>query len=151
MSAEQYIPEKYITTADAYDSQVISEELQKKLTGEEKKRFQQWVREANDKVETSLFPNSDVIPLEFGTTIYTYAKDAAINWVTWKKRDWTGSLNAKDAKSDFKENIALAKEVLKRTPTLREEPIQKADHTDSLLDYKIPYSQTQGYPPDILY
>ncbi len=98
-----------------------------------------------------MFPDSDVIPLVEGTEIFTYVKDAAINWVMYKKRNYTGSINAKESKQDFNENIELAQTYLKRQPTSKNLPIQVAEVTSSLDDFKIPYSQTQGYPPEILY
>lgn len=151
MSVEAYIPEKYLTKPEAYDECGINETLQADLTQAEKARFAGWVREGNNKVETNLFPDSDSIPLVKGTPIFTYARDAVINWVQYKRRNYTGSINAKESKNDFLDNIKLAKELLKRTPTEKNIPIQKAEVTDSLENYKIPYSQTQGYPPDILY
>ncbi len=147
----QYIPQKYISTADAFDSQGISEVLQKTMSSEERKRYSDWVREANNKVETNLFEYSDVIPLEEGTTIFTYAKDAAINWVRYKQRDRIGSPNAKNAKNDFKENISDARKLLEKTPTERQEPIQEAETTEFGEEYQPGYSQTQGYPEDLLF
>jgi hypothetical protein len=147
-----YIPEKYITTATAMDSLGITEALQKTITPEEKKRYQDWVRDANNKVEASLFPDSDSIPLTFGNPEYTYARSAAINWVLYKRRNYTGSKNAADSKADFEADIELCRQYLKRIPTAKNIPIQLAETTDVVADnYKIPYSQTQGYPPDILY
>jgi len=147
----KYIPQKYITTADAFDSQGITEKLQKNMSSEERKRYQDWVREANDRVEIELFEYSDVIPLVEGTTIFTYAKDAALNWVRYKQRNRIGSSNAKDSKDDYKENIVLAKKLLARTPTERQAPIQEAETTDFNNQYQFGYSQTQGYPTEFLY
>lgn len=147
----KYIPQKYIITADAFDSQGITETLQKTMSGEERKRYQDYVREANDKVETKLFEFSDVIPLVKGTPIFTYAKDAALNWVLYKQRNRIGSVNAKDSKEDFKENIEDAQRLLAMTPTERQIPIQESDTTDFNNEYQFGYSQTQGYPTDFLY
>lgn len=151
MSAEPYIPEPYITTADAYDAVGITEAKQKTLTAEVKKRYQQWVRETNDKIENELFPDADAIPLVEGSKEYTYAKDAGINWIKYKQRSRTGSANAKEAKADYRENIDLAKQYLKRVPTEKNMPIIVAETTNSLEDHQFGYSQTQGYPPDTLY
>lgn len=151
MSTEAYIPDKYITTADVFDYVGIDEKLQKSITENERKRYQGWVREANNIVETGLFPDSDVIPLEFGSAVYTYARSAALNWVLYKKRDYTGSRNAVNAKSDFQMDLKLAQNYLKRTPTQKNEPIQETEVTNFENSFIIPYSQTQGYPPDILY
>ena len=151
MSVAPYIPRKYITTADVFDLMGISEEKQKTISAEERKRYATWVREANTNVETDLFGSSDVMPLTEGSTTYTYAKSAAYNWVLYKKRDYSGSRNAPAAKSDYLADINRAKKVLEQTPSKRTEPIQKALTTDSLEDLIIPYSQTLGYPPDLLY
>lgn len=147
----KYIPQKYITTADAFDSQGISESIQKTMSSEERKRYQDWVREANDRVETELFESSDVIPLVEGTKVFTYAKDAALNWVRYKQRNNIGSPNAKDSKADYKDNIVLAKKVLAFTPTERQEPIQEPVTTDFNDQYQLGYSQTQGYPEELLF
>ncbi len=117
--SSQYIPQKYISTADALDSQGISEAIQKTMSAEERKRYSDWVREANNKVETNLFEFSDVIPLEKNTSIFTYAKDAALNWVRYKQRNRIGSPNAKDSKQDYQDNIDSAKKLLAKTPTKR--------------------------------
>jgi hypothetical protein len=151
MSAEPYIPEKYISVPNAMDSLGITEALQKTITPEEKKRYQDWTRNANNAVEVELFPDSDAIPLVEGTPEYTYARSAAIHWVLYERRNYTGSRNAKDAKEDFNNDIEKVKQYLKRVPSDKNMPIQLADTTNSLDDYKIPYSQTQGYPPSILY
>lgn len=151
LSTEPYIPAKYLTVPDVFDLMGISEEKQKTIAAEENKRYQTWVREANNNVETELFADSDVIPLTEGTPIFTYAKSAAYNWVLYKKRDFAGSKNAPAAKNDYDRAIKLAKQLLKMTPSKRAEPIQKAQTGDSLEDLIIPYSQTLGYPPDLLY
>ncbi len=131
--------------------QGITETIQKTMSAEERKEFQGWVRQANNLVETSLFEDSDVIPLENGTPIFAYAKDSANYWVTYKRRSKLGSINAKDAERDFDRSIKLAKILLKKTPTERNEPIQEPVTTDFGEQYQISYSQTQGYPPDFLY
>lgn len=151
MSLAPYTPGKILTTADVFDLMGISEEKQKTISAEEKKRYQTWVREANNLVETELFPDSDVIPITEGTPLYTYVKSAAYNWVLYKKRDYSGSKNAPAAKDDYKYNIRLAKKLVAMTPSKRDEPIQEVEVTDSLEEVIIPYSQTLGYPPDLLY
>ena len=151
LSSEKYIPEKYITTADAFDSQGISEVQQKTITAEERKRYSDWTRQANDLIETELFPDSDVIPLEKGTQIFTYAKDACIHWITYKRRSWLGSINAKAAKEDYHSSIKLDKALLQRLPTAKTIPIQEAETTDFGRQYQIGFSQSQGFPTDLLY
>lgn len=151
MSTPPYIPAKYITSSDAFDHLGISEEKQKTISAEERKRYAGWVREANDLVESGLFGASDVIPLAAGSKEFTFAKMAALNWVVYKKRDFAGSKNAPAARKDYHLNLEYCKHLLERIPTKRTEPIQKAETTDSLEDLIIPYSQTLGYPPDLLY
>ena len=146
-----YIPEKYLTTSEAFDHIGISEEKQKTISAEERKRYASWVREANSKVETELFPDFDVIPITANTPLFTYVRSAALNWVVYKKRDYSGSKNARDAKNDYDRDIKLAKTLVAMTPSKRDEPIQETQITDSLEELIIPYSQTLGYPPDLLY
>jgi len=149
--AEPYIPEKYISVPNAMDSLGITAKLQKTITPEEKKRYQDWTRNANNRIEAALFPDGDDTPLVEGTKEYTYARSAGIHWVLYERRNYTGSKNAADAKEDYEADIKLVQEYLKRLPSKKNEPIQLAEVTDSLEDYILPYSQTQGYPPDILY
>lgn len=151
MSVEEYIPEKYITTSEVFDHFGITEAKQQSMTEIERNRYRNWVRKANNRVETELFPDSDSIPLTFGDAIFTYARDAALDWVVYQKRDYAGSRNALSAKNDYDRDIKLAKSYLKRTPTKKNEPIQAPVTTDTLSDFIIPYSQTQGFPLDTLY
>lgn len=152
MSAEPYIPEKYVSVPNAMDSLGITEALQKTITPEEKKRYQDWTRNANIRVELELFPDGDAIPLVEGSNEYTYARSAAIHWILYERRNYTGSQNAKDSLAAYEKDIELCKQYLKRVPSNKNMPIQKAETTDSVGDdYIIPYSQTQGYPPGILY
>ncbi len=149
--SEPYIPEKYISVPNAMDSLGISAALQKTITPEEKKRYQDWTRNANNRIEAELFPDGDAIPLVEGTKEYTFARSAGVHWVLYERRNYTGSDNAKDAKEDYEKDIELVKTYLKRLPSDKNAPIQLPEVTDSLENFIIPYSQTQGYPPDILY
>lgn len=151
MSTAPYIPEKYLSTADAFKHFGITEEDQKDISAEERTRYQNWVRSGNDLVETSLINFSEQIPLESGSQEFTYAKDAALAWVIYKKRDKEGAKNAGAAKSEALMYIDKIVQLLKFKPTTRTVPIQLADVTDIAADYEIPYSATQGYPPDQLY
>ncbi len=148
---DQYTPLRYITVTEALDAVGVTKEQQKSISQADRDQYQSWTKEANTLIESSLFPDSDIIPLDEGSKEFTFAKQAAKQWVIYKKRDLVGSINAGAAKKDFELNIKLAKQYLKRVPTLKDEPIQKADVTDSLEDFIIPYSQTQGYPVDLLY
>ncbi len=151
MSTAPYIPEKYLTTPDAFKYFGITEEEQQNISAEERTRYQNWVRSANDLVETSLINYSEQIPLEVGSQEFTYAKDAALSWVVYKKRDKEGAKNASSAKSEALMYIDKIIELLKFKPTTRTQPIQIADVTDITEEYELGYSQTQGYPPEQLY
>jgi len=151
MSTQPYIPEKYLTTSDAFKHFGITEEEQQNISAEERTRYQNWVRSANDLVETSLINYTDQIPLEVGSQEFTYAKDAALSWVVYKKRDKEGAKNASSAKSEALMYIDKIIELLKFKPTTRTIPIQTADVTDVVADYELGYSQTQGYPEDQLF
>lgn len=151
MSLAPYTPQKVLTVSDVLDLLGFTEAQQQTISAEERNRYQTWVREANNNVETDLFLDADVIPLTEGSTIYTYAKSAAYNWVVYKKRDFAGSKNAPAAKDDYKTDINRAKRLLQMTPTKRDEPIQLPLTTDSLEDFIVPYSQTLGYPQDLLF
>jgi len=151
MSTSPYIPEKYLTTADAFKHFGITEEDQKSISAQERTRYQNWVRSANDLIETSLINYSDQLPLETGSQEFTYAKDAALSWVTYKKRDKEGAKNAGSAKSEALMYLDKIIELLKFRPTTRTVPIQIADVTDVVADYELGYSQTQGFPEEQLY
>jgi len=148
---DQYTPLRYITVTEAFDAVGVTKEQQKSVSQADRDQYQSWTKEANTLVESSLFPDADIIPLAEGSKEFTFAKQAAKQWVIYKKRDLVGSINAGAAKKDFELNIKLAKQYLKRVPTLKDEPILLADVTDSLDAFEIPYSQTQGYPIDLLY
>lgn len=115
-----------------------------------KARFLNWIKEANNNVETDLFPNSDVIPLDPTSEVYSYAKSAALNWLVYKNRDLAGSKNASAAKKDYEDDIERAKQFLKKTPTNKTYPIG-VDRTDVLNTYLIPYSENGGWPQGFLY
>lgn len=151
MSVAAYTPQKIITVSDVLDLFGFTEAQQQTLSAEERNRYQTWVREANTNVETDLFLDSDVTPVTEGTPVHTYAKSAAYNWVVYKKRDFAGSKNANAAKDDYKTDINRAKRFLQMTPTKKGEPIQLPVTTDSLEDFIVPYSQTLGYPQDLLF
>lgn len=120
------------------------------MSNEDKVKYQNWVIEANNQVEADLFPLAEEIPLEKDSKEFAFAQSAALNWVVYKKRDLAGSRNAAAAKKDYEDDIERVKNYLRKKPTTRTNPIHTKT-SDSLDDYLIPYSQTQGVPPDILY
>lgn len=149
-TADDYNSYRYVKFNDVLDVLGFSKTVQQSLTNEVRARYLAWTKEANNKVEALLFPFSDAIPLTPGSQAEAYARSAALNWVVYKKRDREGSRNAKSAQEDFDKDIAMCRELLKFTPTQRETPAL-TQTSDSLADFIIPYSQTMGYPPDLLY
>jgi len=147
----EFETDKYITLADFLDRIGIKEADQDQLTTELRNRYQRFVDESNAAIEAELINLSATIPLKADSKELTYSQHAAMHWAIYLKRDFVGSRNAKNAKADYEKDINLLKELLKFEPTDRTIPIQIAETTDSLVDVIIPYSQTQGYPPELLY
>lgn len=150
MSSTNYISEKYITVDDALLHLGFTSAQIKAMLDPERTRYINWTTEANNKVEADTFPYSDNTPLVKGTKEYTFAKSAALNWVVYKKRDKEGSKNATNAKNDYDRDIKEVKNLLSKTPSLKMDPIGTLT-TDSTADIIRPYSQYQGFPPDILF
>ena len=146
-----YEPQKYITPADVFDHLGISEAEQKKLADGNRKKYDSWIKEANSLVNTSLINYTQQIPLIENTEEFYYAQSAALNWVIYKKRDKEGSKNAYNAKADFEMNIKKIVELLKFKPTGRTAPPAMEIVTDFEGQYLLGFSQTQGYPPDLLF
>ena len=98
----QYVPEKYITLDDAlvHLGWTVTQinDIDKKV----KDRYQNWVREANNSIELTLFRLGADSPLPQDSREYAYAKQGALDWVVYKQRDKEGSKNAVNAKDDFK-------------------------------------------------
>lgn len=101
----EYIPAKYITYQDALEHIGFTKVQINTITEEEKQRYQNWTREANNLVESTLFKVGNTVPLAATSNEFTYAKSAALNWVVYKKRDKEGSQNARNAKDDHTENL----------------------------------------------
>jgi len=77
-----------------------------------KNRYSNWVREANNLVESTIFKVSDGTPLDADTKEFTYAISAALDWVVYKKRDKEGSQNARDARKDHEMNLQMITDYL---------------------------------------
>ena len=150
MSTADYVPEKYITLDDALKHFGWTQQQINDIDAPTKQRYERWVREANNNVEGFLFQFSDVIPLADGSKELTYVKSAALNWVVYKKRDKDGSKNAGSALKDYDRDLAMVANLISKEPSKRYDPIA-AITTDVTADIIIPYSQTQGYPPDLLF
>jgi len=114
-----FVPEKYVTLNDALEHLGWTKVQINTITEIEKNRYQNWVREANNLVETTLFKVGNESPLLETSKEYAYAKAAALNWVVYKKRDKEGSQNAVNAKSDHKDNLNMLISLLTATRTDR--------------------------------
>jgi len=112
-----YVPEKYITLQDSLEHLGWTTVQINAIPKVEKDRFQNWVRQANNLIEGILFKFSDGTPLLPTTREYSYAIQAALDWVVYKKRDKEGSKNATSAKEDHKDNLTMLESLLtaKRT------------------------------------
>lgn len=150
MSADDYNSYRYVKFNDVLDVLGFSKMQQEQLSNEIRARYLAWTKEANNKVEAELFPYSDVIPLTSGSKEEAFARSAALNWVIYKKRDREGSRNAKEARENYDSDIEMCKNLLKFTPTQRQAPAL-TQTSDSLSNFIVPYSQTQGYPTDLLF
>lgn len=152
MSTPNYISEKYVTTDDALLHLGFTPDQIKALPGTERTRYQNWVTEGNNKFEADTFPYTDNTPVLKGTKEYTFAKSAVLNWIVYKKRDKEGSKNASSARKDYEDDVQRVITLLSKSPTNKMYPIQKDNFTtDSTADIITPYSQTQGFPPSLLY
>jgi len=141
---------RYITVIEGFAHLGYSPDDIATLDEVTRARFLNWIKEANNNVETDLFPQSDVIPLDPTSQVYSYAKSAALNWLIYKNRDLEGSKNASAAKKDYQDDIERAKQFLAKTPTDKMYPLGVAQ-TDVLSTYLIPYSENGGWPTGFLY
>lgn len=116
-----YIPEQYVTLQDALENLGWTAAQINAMSAQERSRYQDWVREGNNLVETTLFKVGNDTPLSSTSKEYTYAKSAALNWVIYKKRDKEGSKNSKNAKDDHKADLDMIIELLTATRTTRTE------------------------------
>lgn len=114
-----YTPEKYITLQDSLEHLGFTVVQINALSKTEKDRYQNWVRQGNNKIEGVLFRYSNGTPLLPTTREYAYAIATALDWVVYKKRDKEGSRNAADAKADHKENLDMLISLLVATRTDR--------------------------------
>ena len=150
ISNEDYIPKKYITLDDVLGHLGFNQSQIAVMASTDRERYLIWQKEANSRVETDLYPYSDDIPLDVSSMQLTYARSAALNWIMYKKRDKEGSKNAINSKNDYDRDIKAIRLMLARTPSQKQYPVN-AQVNNSLADYLYPYSQTQGFPPNLLY
>lgn len=116
-----YTPEQYVTLQDALENLGWTADQINTMSAQERSRYQDWVREGNNLVETTLFKVGNDTPLTANSKEFTYAKSAALNWVVYKKRDKEGSKNSKNAKDDHEKDLDMIIELLTATRTDRTE------------------------------
>ena len=102
-----YIPEKYITLQDALGHLGWNSTQINAIDKTTKDRYQNWVRQANNIIEGTLFKYGDNTPLVPTTKEYSYAIATALDWVVYKQRDKEGSKNATNARDDHKDNLDM--------------------------------------------
>ncbi len=114
-----YIPEKYITLDDSLDHLGWTKEQINTIDEVTKNRYTNWVREANNLVESTLFKVGNTTPLPADSKEFSYAIQAALDWVVYKKRDKEGSRNARDARQDHESSLQMITDLLIATRTDR--------------------------------
>ena len=114
-----FVPEKYNTLQDSLEHFGWTKQQINAIDEITKNRYQNWVREGNNLVETTLFKVGNDSPLLETSKEYAYAKSAALNWVVYKKRDKEGSRNATNAKDDHEKDLKMLIDLLTATRTDR--------------------------------
>ena len=114
-----FVPEKYNTLQDSLEHFGWTKLQINAIDEITKNRYQNWVREGNNLVETTLFKVGNDSPLLETSKEYAYAKAAALDWVVYKKRDKEGSQNAANALNDHKMNLEMLMSLLTATRTDR--------------------------------
>ena len=114
-----FVPEKYNTLQDSLEHLGWTKVQINEIDEKTKNRYQNWTREGNNLVETTLFKVGNESPLLETSKEYAYAKSAALNWVVYKKRDKEGSRNALNAKADHEQDLKMLIDLLTATRTDR--------------------------------
>jgi len=114
-----FTPEKYSTLNDALEHFGWTKVQVNAIDEITKNRYQNWVREGNNLVETTLFKVGNESPLLETSKEFAYAKSAALNWVVYKKRDKEGSRNATNALKDHERDLDMLITLLTATRTDR--------------------------------
>jgi len=114
-----FVPEKYVTLQDALEHLGWTKVQVNAIDEFTKSRYQNWVREGNNLVETTLFKVGNESPLLETSKEYAYAKSAALNWVVYKDRDKEGSRNAVNARQDHERDLEMLISLLTATRTDR--------------------------------
>jgi len=121
-----FVPEKYNTLQDSLEHLGWTKVQINTIDEITKNRYQNWVREGNNLVETTLFKVGNESPLLETSKEYAYAKAAALDWVVYKKRDKEGSRNAINALNDHKMNLDMLVSLLTATRTDRTKTVSIA-------------------------
>ena len=124
-----FVPEKYSTLQDALEHLGWTEKQINEIDKITKNRYQNWVREGNNLVETTLFKVGNDSPLKEDSKEFSYAKSASLNWVVYKKRDKEGSRNATNALNDHKMDLDMLISLLTATRTDRTKTVAIAGKT----------------------
>jgi len=124
-----FVPEKYVTLNDSLEHLGWTKVQVNTIDEITKNRYQNWVREGNNLVETTLFNVGNESPLLETSKEFAYAKAAALDWVVYKKRDKEGSRNATNALNDHKMNLDMLIVLLTATRTDRTKTVAIAGKT----------------------
>lgn len=138
---DEYQPLEYISLSSFLDFFSLTEEEQESLPRERLVKFKQFVNDGNRKVEATLYPYLDQLPLDKLKEEFAYAKSLAFNYAFWKKLISEGSENAAQQKLAWESDRDDLIKMLRASP--------KQATTRSLVgnDYKetfIPFSQSYG-------
>lgn len=141
IQTDEYQPLEYISLSSFLDFFGITEEEQEQLPRESLVKFKQYVNDGNRKVEATLYPYLDQLPLDKLKEEFAYAKSLGFNYAFWKKLIAEGSENAPSQKtaweSDRTDLVMMLKAAGKRA-TQREVTAQDFKETF------IPFSQSYG-------
>ena len=121
-----FVPEKYATLQDALEHLGWTKVQINSIDEITKNRYQNWTREGNNLVETTLFKVGNESPLLETSKEYAYAKSATLNWVVYKKRNKEGSRTATDALNDHKMDLDMIISLLTATRTDRTKTVSIA-------------------------
>ena len=121
-----FVPEKYVTLQDTLEHLGWTKVQINTIAETEKNRYQNWVREANNEIEMALFAVGNDSPLKETSQEYAYAKQGALDYVVYKKRDKEGSDNAINARHDFEHCMKELRELLTATRTDRTKTVSIA-------------------------
>jgi len=138
---EEYVPIEYLSFSSFLDFFGITEEEQETLPRERLVKFKQFVNDGNRKVEATLYPYVDALPLDKLTEEVAYAKSLAFNYSLWKKLITEGSDNAAQQKTAWESDrtdLIRVMQAIPRAATIR--TVVGNDYKETF----IPFSQSYG-------